>query len=241
MSHQLHEFSELRQKDIFCDALIRVDDGTEFSVHRVILSACSDYFLALFRNNKPNNQGRTTAFTIQIPGIRGAAMKLALDYIYEAKCSLDATNMLELLVVGDYLGVLGLVKYCENFVISAINMHNCVVLMRFGQHRDYLRIFEAAKLYILSEFSNIMLSKRTEMLSLPANQFLELIQDDRLKVKLEDYVWEYCLEWITSNISDRAQYLQQLMLGCRLALVTPQVIQFCKERSNELMPTIYPI
>lgn len=223
MTHQLHEFSELRQKDIFCDALIRVEDGTEFTVHRVILSACSDYFLALFRNIKSNSSNRMTTF--KIPGIRGSAMKLALDYIYDAKCNLDTSNMLELLVVGDYLGVLGLVKYCEAFVISAINMANCVTLLRFGKHREYPHIYDAAKLYILSEFSNVMTCKRAEMLSLTADQFIELIQDDRLKVKLEDYVWDYCLDWINYG-PDRAQNLLSIMLACRLALVTSQVRYF---------------
>lgn len=238
MTHQLHEFSELRQKDIFCDAVIRVDDGTEFSVHRVILSACSDYFLALFRNSndkvhKPirnNNRSRSaknsanaSTGNYKIAGINGPAMTLALDYIYDAKCHIDCSNMLELLVVGDYLGVLGLVKYCEDFIISAISTENCVILMRFGKHRTYPPIYEAAKLFILSDFVHIMTARRGVMLDLSADQFEELIRDDRLRVKQEDLVWESCLAWL-GNGPDRRQFLVPLMMSCRLALITPQVL-----------------
>lgn len=238
MTHQLHEFSELRQKDIFCDAVIRTDDGTEFSVHRVILSACSDYFLALFRNN-PSNKARNRKNGIhkkavtfanqnnnnhsyQITGIRGPAMALALDYIYDAKCAIDADNMLELLVVGDYLGVLGLVTFCEDFVISATNVDNCVLLMRFGRNRGYARVYEAAKLFILADFVNILERKRAEVLDLSVDQILEIIQDDRLRVKQEDLVWDACLSWVAHQ-PHREQHLLPLMLGCRLALISAQV------------------
>lgn len=224
MTHQLHEFSELRQKDIFCDAVIRVDEGTEFSVHRIILCACSDYFLALFRNNgntaaeMPNNKNNC----YHVRGIRAPAMTLVLDYIYDTKCMIDDTNMLELLVVGDYLSVLGLVAYCEEFIMSVINVDNCVSLMRFGKYREYLRIYEAAKLFILSDFMNIIAKKGPAMMDLSGDLFQELIQDDRLRVKQEDFVWECCTNWIMHK-PDRAQYLLPLMLACRLALISQQV------------------
>lgn len=246
MAHQLHEFSELRQKDIFCDAVIRVDDGTEFVVHRVILSACSDYFLALFRNtnnlgNSKNsilatnrsrtakNQTRAPTGSFKIPGIRAPAMALVLDYIYDAKCSTDPSNMLELLVVGDYLGVLGMVRYCEDYIMSAIDTENCITLMRFGKHRAYPRIFEAAKLFILADFVNLMDVKRSSLLDLPVDQFQELIRDDKLRVKQEDYVWEACLAWMAHQ-PERRQFLVSLLMSCRLALITPQ---FFNERVRE--------
>lgn len=35
---------ELRQNNLLCDAVLRLEDGGVFSVHRAILSACSTYF-----------------------------------------------------------------------------------------------------------------------------------------------------------------------------------------------------
>lgn len=37
-------FNELRLKSQLCDGIVRCDDGTEFLVHRVILSVVSPYF-----------------------------------------------------------------------------------------------------------------------------------------------------------------------------------------------------
>lgn len=238
MTHRLHEFSELRQKDIFCDARIRVEDSTEFSVHRVILSASSDYFMALFRN-KPKGNKNNNSYTIL--GIRSSAMKHVLDYIYDAKCDIQSSNMVELLVVSDYLGVLGMIKYCEDFIISAIVLENCVNLMQFGRNRDYPRIYEAAKLFILSDFVHIMAKQRNEMLDLSLEQFKELIEDDRLQVKQEDFVWEICLDWL-SHRPDRQQSQQSLlslMMACRLALVSPQVGDYLKKIIIYLMDVIF--
>lgn len=240
MTHQLHQYSELRQKDIFCDAVIRVDDGTEFSVHRVVLSTCSDYFLALFRNEnnsanrsrpvkKPRKAQPPTEDSYKIVGIRSPAMELVLDYIYDAKCGINTQNMVELLLVGDYLGVLGLVKYSEDFIISALDTENSVSMMRFGKHREYPRLFEAAKLFILSHFVELMTVQRSAMLELSMELFLELLSDDRLRVKQEDQVCEACLAWLGEK-KERKQHLVALLLSCRLSLITPQ---FFNERIRE--------
>jgi hypothetical protein len=37
-------------------------------------------------------------------------------------------NVLELLIVSDYLGVLGLVKFCIEFAIKMMSPENCIVL-----------------------------------------------------------------------------------------------------------------
>lgn len=152
--------SELRQNDIFFDAVIRVDDGTEFTVHRAILSAYSEFFRALFRWKNPNSN------SYKLSGVSGPAMSLVLDFIYNSKCSIDRTNMLELLVAGDYLGVLDLVKYCEDFVISAIARSNCIMLMHFGKDHNYPRIYEVAKHFILDDFEHLMAVKYKAMLDL---------------------------------------------------------------------------
>lgn len=35
---------DLRQNNLFCDAIVRLEDGGVFPIHRAILSACSSYF-----------------------------------------------------------------------------------------------------------------------------------------------------------------------------------------------------
>ena len=52
--------NELRNNNQLCDATIKCDDGTEFIVHRAILSASSRYFCALFTNGMNDTFNKTT-------------------------------------------------------------------------------------------------------------------------------------------------------------------------------------
>lgn len=40
----MQALQELRENNMLCDAVIRLDDGGVFHIHRAILSACSTYF-----------------------------------------------------------------------------------------------------------------------------------------------------------------------------------------------------
>lgn len=47
----LNSLNDLRQKNLLCDATIRLEDGGVFHVHRAILSSCSTYFRYLSRSS----------------------------------------------------------------------------------------------------------------------------------------------------------------------------------------------
>ena len=40
----MHALNELRHQKLLCDAIIRLEDGSAFSIHRALMSACSPYF-----------------------------------------------------------------------------------------------------------------------------------------------------------------------------------------------------
>lgn len=45
---------DLRQNNLLCDAIIRLQDGGVFHIHRAILSACSTYFRFSLKSIKSN-------------------------------------------------------------------------------------------------------------------------------------------------------------------------------------------
>ena len=44
-----NNINNLRKNKVLCDVILKVEDQ-EFFAHRIILSACSDYFCAMFTN-----------------------------------------------------------------------------------------------------------------------------------------------------------------------------------------------
>ena len=78
--------------------------------HRVVLSACSDYFRAMFTDPMRER----TQEEIQLSGVQAQGLELVLDYIYTSKLSLTLANIqtvldtathLQVLQVSTYLGV----------------------------------------------------------------------------------------------------------------------------------------
>ena len=61
--HIFVNINELRKKRTLCDVVLKVD-GEQFYAHRVILSACSDYFCAMFTNEVVGKAASTIRINI---------------------------------------------------------------------------------------------------------------------------------------------------------------------------------
>ena len=70
--------------------------------HRVVLSACSDYFRAMFTDPmRERSQDE-----IQLSGIDAKGLELVLEYIYTSKLSLDLSNIQTVLSTATHLQIL---------------------------------------------------------------------------------------------------------------------------------------
>ena len=70
--------------------------------HRVVLSACSDYFRAMFTDPMRER----TQEEIQLSGVQAQGLELVLDYIYTSKLSLTLANIQTVLDTATHLQVL---------------------------------------------------------------------------------------------------------------------------------------
>lgn len=63
-----------------------------------------------------------------IIGVSAATMNKIIRYAYLRDVSgINQTNVVEMMMATDYLGVLGLMKYCINFIIQMLSPQNCVI------------------------------------------------------------------------------------------------------------------
>lgn len=62
-------------------------------------------------------------------GIASKDLEIIINYAYlRDVASINATNVVEIMVVSDYLGVLGLLKYCIDFIIKTMSSDNCIIM-----------------------------------------------------------------------------------------------------------------
>ncbi|XP_018309372.1 kelch-like protein 10 isoform X3 [Mycetomoellerius zeteki] len=92
---------DFRQNNLLCDAILRLEDGGVFPIHRAILSACSTYFRTLFTTTLHSREKTD----VLLPGVTSPMMNLLLEYAYLRSIDVNRENVCELLTTADYLSI----------------------------------------------------------------------------------------------------------------------------------------
>mgnify|MGYP001410850211 FL=1 len=75
-------FGLLRNDDYLHDVTLVCDDNQQVSAHKLVLSACSEFFKSIFKNNKHQSP------LICLDGISSKELKDILDYMYNGETNL---------------------------------------------------------------------------------------------------------------------------------------------------------
>lgn len=70
---------------------------------------------------------------IHIPGISASIMNCVIQYAYLRKTNISDENVHELLICADYVGMVGLVKQCKDYLSHTLTPENCVSIMGFAR------------------------------------------------------------------------------------------------------------
>ena len=81
-----YSFNKLREEGIFFDVTLVTDEEVHINAHRLVLSACSDFFKTILKKNPHSHP------LIYLSGITSENLAYVLDYIYhgEVKISKNA-------------------------------------------------------------------------------------------------------------------------------------------------------
>jgi len=97
-------FGLFRNEDYLHDVTLVSDDHKQVSAHKLVLSACSEYFKDIFKqNNKPNAHP-----LICLDGISSGDLNNIMDYIYNGEVQIFQENLDRFLNVAQRLKLEGL-------------------------------------------------------------------------------------------------------------------------------------
>ncbi|KAK0161270.1 hypothetical protein PV327_009757 [Microctonus hyperodae] len=208
---------DLRQNNLFCDAILRLEDGGVFPIHRAILSACSNYFRTLFTTSLYAHEKTD----VLVPGVNSGMMNLLLKYAYLRSLEINHENVCQLLVTANYLCIFGILDICRDYLRENLTSENCIGVMRFAREHFCRGLENDAHTYVMRHFVEIA-QKSDEIIHLPINELCELIGADELNVKSEEVVWEFIVRWINHNPEQRKHHIVELMKTIRLGLLDTQ-------------------
>ena len=80
-------FKSLRYEDDLLDVTLVSDDNSQVSAHKLVLSACSEYFKNIFKNNKHSHP------LLCLEGVSSQDLNNVLDYIYNGEIQIFQDNL----------------------------------------------------------------------------------------------------------------------------------------------------
>ena len=107
-SNWKRSLSELRDQADLSDVTLISDDKVKFSAHRIILSACSNMFKFILKDNKH------TSFLLYLSGVSSINLGFILDYMYHGEVNIFQEQLDSFLESAQKLEVEGLLTDNED-------------------------------------------------------------------------------------------------------------------------------
>ena len=102
-------FGLLRDEDCHLhDVTLVCDDNFQVSAHKLVLSACSDFFKSIFKNNQNQNP------LICLEGISSNELTDIIDYMYHGEANIFQEGLDRFLSIAERLKIMGLLQNGEN-------------------------------------------------------------------------------------------------------------------------------
>ena len=102
-------FSQLRQQSGLFDVTLVSSDQKQVSAHRLVLSACSDFFKNIFNNNNSHSHP-----LLYLDGVNHGEINLMLDYIYQGEVQIYQEYLDRFLNIANKFKLDGLLASEEN-------------------------------------------------------------------------------------------------------------------------------
>ena len=101
-------FGLLRNEEYLHDVTLVCDDNNQVAAHKLVLSACSEFFRAIFKINKHQNP------LICLEGISSKELQDVLDYIYNGESKIFQEGLDRFLSIAQRFKIMGLLQNEEN-------------------------------------------------------------------------------------------------------------------------------
>ncbi|XP_053484667.1 kelch-like protein 6 [Ictalurus furcatus] len=215
LSAQIHaELQGLRLDHCLTDVVLSVQDE-KFSCHRAVLAAASLYFRAMFCTDLREKHEQC----VNIQGIDAEDMKILLDYTYTSKVHITKDNVQKTLEAASLFQFPRVMQACARFLAESLYPENCVGVLRLADTHSLMELKARVHEYIVQNFGSVV--EHEEVLELPLDVLVELLQRDELAVSDEECVYEAAMRWVKARHAERLPSLARVLAHVRLPLLEP--------------------
>eukprot|EP00058_Branchiostoma_floridae_P004245 XP_002589733.1 hypothetical protein BRAFLDRAFT_97784 [Branchiostoma floridae] len=213
----LHGFlgtvGDLQKAGVLQDVVLEVE-GRWFPCHRLVLSAASPYFRAMFTSDMAESRQKT----VVLQGLDADIFGEILSYIYSGTLHVSLDKVQPLYQAADLLQLDYVRDTCSSYMAMNVERSTCVDLYKFAEVFSVGVVRKRCLQLIAKHFTEIASSE--DFYSLSVNQLTEIISHDELDVKEETTVWEAVVRWVQHSREDRMNHLPSILPHIRFNLLT---------------------
>ncbi|XP_067219965.1 kelch-like protein 6 isoform X2 [Chanodichthys erythropterus] len=204
----------LRLEDSLTDVSLHVQ-GQSFQCHRVVLAAASHYFRAMFCNDLREKHEEN----VNLKGLDADTMRILLEYTYTSKITITKDNVQRMLEAASLFQFPRIVDACASYLAEALYPENCVGILHLADVHSLESLKAQVRTYIIQNFSQVV--EHDEILELPADVLVSLLQHDELGVTEEEQVFDVVIRWVRAQEGERLALLPRVLTHVRLPLLDP--------------------
>ncbi|XP_047139825.1 kelch-like protein 3 [Hydra vulgaris] len=211
--------NEMRVNEEMCDVILCTDDSLRVPAHRVVLSACSPYFRAMFNTNFLEAHQSV----IHLKDLEGNTLEDIISYFYTGKLRINYDNVEGVIKLAKVFYINNLINKCEIFLRRNMSPKNSLGLEAFALHYSLSNLKDHATRYSCWYFDFI--KDEEEFCLLPFQSLKCLIQNDSLKATSEEFVLEAVIKWLFFEYQNRKNYVPELLPFIRFPLMSMQYLE----------------
>ncbi|XP_018327900.1 kelch-like protein 5 [Agrilus planipennis] len=214
--HSLSCMQHYLQAGKLCDVvLIAGNNGRRVPAHRLVLSAASEYFSAMFTCN----MRETAEPEITLQNVNGDVLFALVNYCYTGSIEIREDNVETLLATACLMQLREVTEACSRFLAHQLHPSNCLGIAVFAEHQNCISLLQQANAYTSQHFVQVI--RNQEFLQLSVDQISALLSSDDLNVTSEQQVFHALMSWINHEAVNRRVYLARLLALVKLPLLEP--------------------
>ncbi|XP_046698548.1 kelch-like protein 33 [Silurus meridionalis] len=209
----LQAIRQLWDKRVGCDVEVEAE-GRIFNAHRVILSASSDYFRAMFSSGMKETQQESVSLLL----MGAPELEALLHCCYSGHLLLGWGCIFELTSTALRFQFQTALSLCLNFLQQEMDAYNCLDVVAFAKAYEMLDLREMAEDFTLRHFEDVAVTEKFQ--DLPVEKLKAYLRSNCLCVKSELSVFRAVVSWINADTMARVKEARDLMRTVLFPLMT---------------------